>query len=143
MGVNVPRRITKIGELTRKLEGLVRDRVPVETGQLLSEVASFVDDANDRISGKVKVLAKGWPDPDWGKAGALEYGAHRPFTVKAHQMKLDHFWSRAAAPQMAMVQAFTRTPNIAEHDFLRGPLAEIQSEVVAGIKQAVASSIDG
>lgn len=130
-----------IRRLTGQLEGAVLGRVPVATGDLRSIVQSFVDDSADRISGKVKVVA---PDgADQAKAAALEYGAHKPFMVKAHQMKLGHFWAAAVTPRMVMVGAFSRTPDIAAHDFLRGPLDEMSGEILVELQQAIDAASAG
>ncbi|MDB5358853.1 MAG: hypothetical protein JWO51_150 [Rhodospirillales bacterium] len=128
--------LAKIRELTPKLETAVIAVVPVDKGKLLSEVHAYVDDDKNKVSGKVKVIIPGG-GAEAGKVMALEYGAHKSFTVKAHAMRLDHFWGLAVAPTAVMVAAFVRTPNIQQHDFLRGPLAAMRSEILEGFAQAL------
>lgn len=130
--------LAKIRELTAKLESKVQAAVPVDKGKLQGEVQAFVDDKKDNIAGKVKVVAPN--GADHAKAAALEYGAHAPTKVKAHQARLGHFWGRAVAPRTVMVAAASRTPNIQAHDYLRGPLASMESEVTTGLAQALAAA---
>jgi hypothetical protein len=50
---------------------------------------------------------------------------------------LDHVFATAIAPQSVFVDAFTRTANITEHDFLRGPLEALRGDALAGMQQAL------
>jgi len=133
--------LAKIRELTPKLETEVLALIPIDKGTLRGQVQTFVDDDKNRVSGKVKVVIPGG-SAEIGKVMALEYGAHKSFTVKAHEMRLDHFWGLAVTPTLVMVAAFARTPNIQAHDFLRGPLAAMSSEILEGFAQALAQAAE-
>lgn len=121
----------KIGELGTRIEAIV----PRATGKLASEIRTSVRSGKDYVSGSVRVTA------EFAKAGALEYGAHRQTKVKEHQMRLDHRWSRAMQPpELVSVPTHTRTPDIAEQRFMRGPLEEMRAAIEAAIDEAVASA---
>ena len=126
-----------IDDLANQLFAMVQARTPNRTGQLLGQegVKVFVD--ADKISGKVFVLA---PDQQSArKAAALEYGSTgQAVTVKGHAMSLDHYWStKLAAPQTVIVAAYSRTPNIAETAFERGPLEEMAPEIAVRLNATV------
>ena len=107
----------------------------MRTGRLESETGGRVYDHGDRMSAVVGVRAKGGDEA--GKAAALEYGAHKPFEVRAHAATLAHLWSRAIAPISIEVPAHLRHPNIAAHRFLRGPIDQLRAEFIAELRQAV------
>ncbi len=128
----------EIDSLSTELFARVQAATPRRTGELLGqERLRLFTDAN-RITGYVDIAgAKG--SQDFAKASALEYGAHRPTKVEAHSMGLDHYWAdKLAAPITVLVTAYSRTPDIAEHAFERGPLAEMQPEVAARLNAVVA-----
>jgi hypothetical protein len=138
----------EIDALSRELFGRIEAQVPSNTGKLRSQVRLRMFDQEDRIRGYIDIAGdKG--STDHAKAGALEYGSRgKPAKVGAHQMKLDHFWrTRLAAPISVLVDAYTRTPNIAEHAFMRGPLDAMRPEILArlnaAVEQAVAAANDG
>lgn len=128
----------RISELTAELQAQVEAAAPSRTGRLRSEIRGrvFADNPN-HVSGIVDIAGvKG--SGDFAKAAALEYGAHASTKVSAHPMKLDHYWaSKLAAPTMVMVAAHNRTVNIAEHDFLRGPLAEMEPQIQMALEEVV------
>lgn len=119
----------EIGGLLEELHERVVVAAPDVTGTLRSEIDGILFADKNRIVGYVSVNGpKG--SKEFAKAGALEYGAHRPTSVKAHAMRLDHAWSeKLAAPETVLVAAYTRTPDIEEHNFLRGPLDAMRPEV--------------
>jgi hypothetical protein len=131
----------EIDSLSAELYARVVAAAPRATGQLESQIRLRLFADKTRITGYVDIAgAKG--SQDFAKAAALEYGAHRPTKVSAHSMKLDHFWAnKLAAPIEVLVAAFTRTPDIADHAFERGPLAEMQPEVQARLNAAVERAV--
>lgn len=131
--------LERITSLTRQLEARILGVIPTGKGKLASQVRAFVDDRQTKISGKVKVIA-GNSKSDHGKAAALEYGAHGRFTVAAHQRTISTVFGRAVAPTVAFVEAYSRTANIAEHRFLRGPLAEMRAQIAAELNLALAQA---
>jgi hypothetical protein len=125
----------EIDALAIELYARVVAATPDRTGLLRGEerVRVFTDPTS--IKGMVDVAGAG---QDFAKAGALEYGAHRPTKVSAHAMRLDHHWSKMlAAPETVMVEAYSRTPDIAEFAFERGPLEAMRPEIVARLEAVV------
>lgn len=127
----------EIESLTSELLARVQAATPSKTGALRSSERLRIFADPDRITGYVDIAGdKG--TQAFAKAGALEYGAHRSTKVSAHQMKLDHAWSQKwAGPEMVLVGAYTRTPNIAEHRFERGPLGAMQGEIIERLNAVV------
>jgi len=123
-----------IQELTERLYARVIGAEPDRTGKLIGDTVEVFREGDNYISGRVRITS------DFGKAAALEYGAHNPTKVRAHEMSLNHFWRRAVAPRMVMVGAYTRTPNIAERRFLRGSLEAMRPEIEAELQAAIAEA---
>jgi hypothetical protein len=128
----------EINALSIELYARVEALTPMDTGLLRGEERLRVFADPNRITGYVDIAgARG--SQDFAKAGALEYGAHRPGKVAAHSMRLDHYWSlKLAEPETVLVGAFTRTPNIGEVAFERGALATMQPEAIARLNAVVA-----
>lgn len=137
----------EIDALSRELLSRIEAAVPSKTGTLRSQVRLRMFDQEDRIRGYIDIDGRKG-STDYAKAGALEYGSRgKPTKVSAHRMKLDHFWDhRLAAPTNVLVEAYERTPTIAEHSFMRGPLAAMRPEIVSRltgvIERAVADAND-
>jgi hypothetical protein len=121
--------LAKIKELTPQLMARVQSAVPVASGALQHSIQMFVDDSRGRIAGKVKVI--GATPNDFGKAGAIEYGAHGQAKVSAHTRQIKVVFGRLVAPVAAVVAAYSRTLDIAPRSFLRSPLASMESQIVA------------
>lgn len=101
-------------------------------------------DQEDRIRGYIDI-AGGKGSSDFSKAGALEYGTKgKPAKVGAHAMKLDHFWhTRLNAPLTVLTKAYERTPHIAEHKFMRGPLDAMRPEILSRLSAVVENAVAG
>jgi hypothetical protein len=128
----------RISELTAELQAQVEAAAPSRTGKLKSEIRGRVFADNPKhVSGIVDVYApKG--SGEFAKAAALEYGASASTNVSTHPMKLDHYWAdKLAAPTTVLVAAHSRTVNIAEHDFLRGPLAAMEPQIQMALEEVV------
>jgi hypothetical protein len=131
-----------ITALADELFARVVAATPSKTGELRSQerVRVFADE--NRIAGYVDI-GDGTIN-DLRKAGALEYGAHKETSVKSHSRKLDHVFDRAlSAPMDVIVEAYTRTPNIAATRFERGPLAAMQSEIITKLNAVVEKAVAG
>lgn len=127
--------LDRITRITAELDAMVLAAEPNRTGKLLASTAWRVINTARRIVGVVTITR------DWGKAGALEYGAHRSTKVKAHQAKLGHvFAQRLAQPLTVMVSMHHRIPNIAEHRFLRGPFDAIRERAFEELHAALAEA---
>jgi hypothetical protein len=128
----------EIDALSQELFARVEAATPVKTGALrgAERVRLFTDP--ERISGYVDIAGPKGSGGIYAKAAALEYGAHRPTKVAAHAMRLDHHWAqKLAEPELVLVAAYTRTPNILEHAFERGPLDAMSAEIVSRLKGVV------
>lgn len=130
-----------IDELSQELFALVQAETPELTGMLRSEEMVRVFSDPDKITGSVAVVAPNQQDAR--KAGALEYGSTgKSVAVKAHAMRLDHYWETALAePETVIVKAYDRTPDIAEHRFERGPLEVMQPIAAARLNAVVEMAI--
>jgi hypothetical protein len=119
-----------ITRATSQLEDLVRQAVPKKTGKLAATIHSQVTQSSRRVTGSVNVTA------DFGKAGAIEYGSHRQITVKEHKLT-----SALTAHTDRLVSQYQRTTNIDPHEYLRGPLHQIESDALASMHDAVQGAI--
>jgi hypothetical protein len=123
---------------TDRLRSLVDAAVPKRTGRLESEITDRVVDAPNHITGYVGVT--GGAANDFAKAAALEYGAHGTAHLREHAARLGHLWSKLIDPMKVIVSAHDRRLNITAHDFLRGPLRQIQESAVVEMKDALAEA---
>jgi hypothetical protein len=129
-------------DLKKEIEALSNDlfvgveaNAPEKTGDLRSRVRRRVFTDKDRITGYVDIQGDG---KDLAKAGALEHGAHRAHKVDTHRMRLDHFWAvRLAKPVTVIVEAFSRTANLAERAFERRTLEAMRPEVIMRLNAVV------
>jgi hypothetical protein len=131
----------EVDALTTELFARIEAATPSLTGRLRSEERARLFTDEHHIKGYVDIAgAKG--SQDFAKAAALEYSAHGAAKVSSHSMQLDHYWAnKLGAPVTVMVESFTRTANIAEHAFERGPLAAMQPEVLARLNAVVEKSV--
>lgn len=127
----------EIEALATELYARVEAATPSRTGRLRSQERLRIFADPNRITGYVDIAGdKG--SQDFAKAAALEYGAHGPAKVSAHSMRLDHYWStQLTQPESVMVEAYTRTTNIMERAFERGPLGGMEAEVVSRLNAVV------
>lgn len=134
----------EIDALTIELYALVQAATPTRTGKLHSQERTKLFDDGNKIKGSVFIAGKGsGSNSDFAKAGALEYGSTgEDFRVAAHPMQLDHFLNeKFDAPITVMVKAHDRASSIAEHAFLRGPLAAMTPEVLARLNAVVDKAV--
>jgi hypothetical protein len=132
----------EVDALSAELFAHIEAATPDRTGRLRSEerVRLFTDP--NRITGYVDIAGTKAGALEYAKAGALEYGAHQATQVKAHSMRLDHNWAeKLAAPMTVLVSAYSRTPDIAEHAFERGPLAAMAPEIVSRLNAVVEKAV--
>jgi len=106
----------RITELTNTLLAQVHAAEPVRTGQLVSLTRAFVDERDDYIRGRVRVLAKPGEAHNIA-AAALEYGVNK------------------------VARGHLRPTHIAARRFLRGPAAGIRERALAEIKAAIAEAL--
>lgn len=121
----------RISGLTDELAARVRGAVPKRTGKLAGEIVDELRETPDEITGIVTLSG------EFAKAAALEYGGTgETFSVRAHDMRLDHLWGRAAS-LVVSVPEHGRSRHDAARRFLRGPLEAMRGEVVASLNEAV------
>ena len=132
----------EIDALSKQLFAMVNAATPSKTGRLRSQEWLKLFDDGDSIKGAVYIAGQGsGKNSDFAKAGALEYGAHMPFEVAAHAMKLDHAWANQLAnPLTVQVKSHPRKPNVPEFAFERGPLAAMQPEIIERLNAVVAKA---
>jgi hypothetical protein len=129
-----------IAKLTEQLLARVHAAEPRRTGQLQRATQAFVDDKQDYIRGRVRVLAISGRGHNV-MAAALEYGAHRMVRVRAHQTHIDHIFNRKSARQIAMVDAYTRRANINAYRFLRGPMTSVREQARTELERVIAEQL--
>ena len=128
----------EIESLGAELFARVEAQTPSRTGTLRSQERLRIFADPNRITAYLDIDAGKVSGGAYAKAGALEYGAHRPTKVAAHSMRLDHHWAlKLSAPERVLVSAYSRTPDIQTFAFERGPLAEMQPEVIARLNGVV------
>lgn len=120
-------------EVLPPLAAAQRARVPRRTGKLASQVGHiFIDEGADFIRGRVTVVADtGW---QYGKAGALEYGApgrRGRFKVREHKRR-----GRGIGME-TLVDRYMRTQNLIAQRFIRGPFEAKRSEIETRLRGAV------
>ncbi len=118
-----------IRELTEALFARVQAAEPYRTGALRAATRSFVDDRENLIRGRVRVLGESGRGKHNVKAGALEYGAHGDAAVHGY------------AREDATVSAYHRDVNIAEHRFLRDAALDLRTEFEAMVERAIAEVV--
>jgi hypothetical protein len=132
----------EIESLTRELFDRVVAGTPSKTGDLRSHERIRIFADKNRITGYVDIGDT--TVNDLRKAAALEYGAHKETGVKSHSRKLDHVFDRMlSSPMDVIVEAYTRTPNISEHAFERGPLGAMRGEIVERLNAVVEKTVAG
>jgi hypothetical protein len=115
--------------LTTELLTRVRAAEPVRTGLLRASTRMYVDSTEEYVRGRVRILATGRTSRLGAAFGALEYGAHRRFDVRAY------------ARRGIAVRAYERTANIQARRFLRGSLAAMSEQALTAINETVDKSI--
>jgi hypothetical protein len=134
--------------ISRHLKGLVGTLLtqvvaaePERTGYLRSQTRAYVDERKDWVRGRVRIQPTGRAQQVAAYFGALEYGVHSTFPVRAHRTRMTHVFGRAIPLSGVLVRAHQRTVHIAARRFLRGPggvmLARARSDIQAAIDEAI------
>ena len=116
-----------ITALTNELLARVRSMEPRRTGRLQNLTRAYVDVTEDRVRGRVRILGGGQAHNI--AAAALEYGAHRSFTVRTSQRR------------GSVISAYQRHAHIPARRFLRAPAAAMRARAMAEIRSAVDEAI--
>lgn len=118
----------RLDVLTAELQAKVRAAEPHRTGRLQAETKRFVDERENWVRGRVRILGPGGRGHNIA-AAALEYGSHKSIPVKGYR--------RGGSA----VVAYRRRTNIAERRFLRGSAEGMRAKVLAELQQAIADTI--
>lgn len=142
----LPRRLRSalrpiITELTDRLLKGVHAAEPMRSGRLRAATKAFIDEKDDRISGKVRVVAEGGTGSGTHEAAAaLEYGAHRSVMVSEHTERLSGKLKRSEAGGLVMVEAYVRRANIMARRFMRDPATAMRPEAMAELQRAISEA---
>jgi hypothetical protein len=128
-----------ITRLTDQLLARVKAAEPYRTGKLRQETQAFVDEHEDKITGKVRILGAGREHNV--AAAALEYGAHRIVNVRAHREHLSHVFDRATDSKFVAVKAYSRRANIQAKRFLRDPAQAMRPQIQAELQRVISEAL--
>ncbi|KUR73860.1 hypothetical protein [Novosphingobium sp. FSW06-99] len=136
--------LKEMNALGREAFELVAAAVPHRTGRLASEEQLLIVNEPNVVGAVVNFEGDGADQNDFKKAGALEYGSSgKRQQVKEHAFMLDHVFDRMlAAPEIAIVEAYERTPNLAPDFFVRGPMAAMQGNIFERLEAVVTRAAD-
>ena len=124
-------RITSIIEsLQARIEGVT----PHKTGKLRSEIRSRIYSSPKRIAGYVSVYAPGDAN-EYPKAATLEYGSDKP--RRAFEKRAELALGRS---KRRIVSRMSKPVHIVARRYLRGPLADMASEIQAQLEAALAEA---
>jgi hypothetical protein len=118
----------RIGALTAELYAKVLAAEPHRTGRLQQETRRFLDQRENFVRGRVRVLGPSGRGHNVA-AAALEYGAHSTFPVRGYRRR-GH-----------AVAGYRRRANIRELRFLRGPAEGMRAKVLEELRRAIADTI--
>jgi hypothetical protein len=120
--------VRRMEPLMAEIQAKVRAGEPHRTGRLQAETRRFLDQRENWVRGRVRILGPGGRGHNVA-AAALEYGAHSTFPVRGYR--------RRGHP----VAGYRRRANIAERRFLRNAAEGMRGKVLAELRQAVADTI--
>jgi hypothetical protein len=116
-------------------------REPQRTGYLRAQTRAYVDERKDWVRGRIRIQPTGRAQQVGAYFGALEYGVHSTFPVRAHRTRMTHVFGHAIPLTGVMVRAHRRTVHIAARRFLRDPgsvmIARARVEIQAAIDEAI------
>jgi hypothetical protein len=122
---NIVRRLEPV---MAEAQAKVRAGEPHRTGRLQAETKRFVDEHENWVRGRVRILGPGGRGHNVA-AAALEYGSHKSIPVKGYR--------RGGTP----VAAYRRRTNIAEQRFLRNAAEVMRPKASAELQAAIADTI--
>jgi hypothetical protein len=129
--------VDRITSLTDTLHARVEAATPHLTGKLQSEITSKVyADNPDRVAGYVEVYAPGAPG-EYPKAATLEYGSDKP--RRAFE-RTGGLLSRLGKPRRRIAGRVSASVHIEAFRYLRGPFADLESEMYAELNAALAEA---
>lgn len=124
-----------MAEIAALLEAAVEAAEPHRTGRLRAETRKFVHRTLKGIVAGVSV--RGDDKADFGKAAALEYGAHRSFSVREHWARRSTVFGRDMAGKSVLIEEYQRRANIDADRYLRGPFAALEGRIVEILEKAL------
>jgi phage gpG-like protein len=130
------RAVTRLGlELQRKVqaEKLSGQVLRVRTGSLRSSINTEISESADAVSASVGTNIR------YGRVH--EYGFDGKVGVRAHLRRIAEAFGRPIRPTTQSVRAHSRHIHLPERSFLRSALREMQPQIEAGLREAVAQEI--
>ena len=130
------RLLTSLQNIERRLEAAVRSAVPRKSGELQQLIGGRVYDHKTRIAA---VVGLGSKDPtEIKKTLSLEFGSRgKSVTLRAHGMRLAHFWDTQVTERIVRIPSHSRIPNIMARRFMRDPFQAMRSSALAEMEAAV------
>jgi hypothetical protein len=126
--------------LTEELKARIEAREPEDKGKLRSETTSRIFNDPNKVVGAV-FIEGGLPKAEYGKAAALEYGAHSTTTVRAHLERRTRIFGRFVAPMRVAIEQHSRRVNIEADRFLRGGIEEMREQVLDELHAAIEEAL--
>lgn len=142
-----------------KMPGLVHDRVRATIGRLVAQLLPTVKAAEPFATGRLRSLTHSYVDvrPNWVRGrvrvlrtrnkntaaagGALEYGAHRRFTVRAHFVRRVVVFGRPVSPRVVRISPYQRRANVKAVRFLRNAARAQLPAARAALEAAIAQAL--
>jgi hypothetical protein len=124
-----------ITRATYQLLARIKATEPVRTGRLRAATHAYVDERENFIRGRVRILATGRAQSLAAAFGALEYGA--PGKRRSGPVRVGAYRRRGAS-----VGTYERRrPHIRARRFLRGPAAAMRPQIKAELEAAIGQTI--
>jgi hypothetical protein len=126
---------TAITRVTHQLLARVKAAEPVRTGRLRSLTHAYVDERENFVRGRVRILGRTGPNQPAIAFGALEYGGpgRRSGLVRVR-------WSSRGGVRVTAYER--RRPRRVARRFLRGPMAAMRPQIRAELEAAMGQAIN-
>jgi hypothetical protein len=125
-----------ITRVTHELLARVKAAEPVRTGRLRSRTHAYIDERENFVRGRVRIIATGRAQQLGAAFGALEYGG--PGTRRSGPVAVAAYRRGTGA-----VGAYRRgRPHIQARRFLRGPAAAMRPAIKAQLEAAIGQAIN-
>jgi hypothetical protein len=124
-----------ISRITHQLLAQVRAAEPVRTGRLRSLTRAYVDERENFVRGRVRILGQKLPNQPARAFGALEYGG-----PGRRGGKVQVRWSSRGGVGVTAYER--RRPRRQARRFLRGPAAAMRPQIRAQLAFAIGQAIN-
>jgi hypothetical protein len=124
-----------ITNVTHELLGRVEAAEPVRTGRLRRATHAYVDEREDWVRGRVRIIPTGHAQSVGAAFGALEYGA--PGKTRSGPVSVKPY--RRGGVSVGSYDR--RRPTIRARRFLRGPAEAMRPQIMAELQAAIGQTI--